>query len=171
MASKTLKSVKQQNKELGKAVKNQKKEELQAKQDLAQAKVEAGLFGSKEQRQAVKQAKLKYEQEKMETKQGKALQKQGKEMKSIVDSDSRMMGVFHSDKKLSAPVKQSVQQHSQSVSSFVANNGGDATKSLKITDAAKSVADTAKKGASARLLPKISDSVEKAVETSMGLGE
>lgn len=173
MASKTLKSVKTQNKELKSAVKSQKQDEAQAKLDLQKAKSEAGIFGSKEQRQAVKQAKLKYKQEKMETQYGKELQSQGKDMQKIVSSDSRKMGVFHSDKKLSAPVKQSVAQHTSNVKSFVASNGGDATKadvkSQSKDSAVLKAADTAKKGILSRALPKVNDSIQKVVEKGLGV--
>lgn len=92
-------------------------------------------------------------------------------MKKIVDADSCTMGVFHSDKKLSAPVKQSVQQHSQNVNSFVSQNGGDATKSSKVTSAAKSAGEKVKSGLTARALPNVSESLTKAVEQGLGLGE
>lgn len=167
MASKTLKAVKNQNKELKEAMKNQRQDEKQAKADLAKAKSEAGLFGSKEQRAAVKQAKLNYKREKAETQYGKELQSQGKDVKDMVNSGSRTMGVFHSDKKLAAPARNSAKQFNNSVSKFVESNGLEAPK---VTSKSSEKTTSKAEGLMKRMLPDISTEVTKAVEDGLGLG-
>lgn len=137
MGSKVLKNLKNQNKMLDEATKLQKKEEKSAKKEYREARMEAGIFASKEDRAKVQMAKMNYEREKMESRQGKLLQEQGETMQKIVNQESRSMGVFHSDKKLSAQTKQSTNAHGQAVNQFVQQTSGS-KKLAKTASASKS---------------------------------
>lgn len=58
-------------------------------------------------------------------------------MQKIVNQESRSMGVFHSDKKLSAQTKQSTNAHGQAVNQFVQQTSGS-KKLAKTASASKS---------------------------------
>ena len=149
MGSKILKAVKKENSSMKDAVKDQKQQEKDAKKEYQKAKAEAGFFASKEEKLAKEQAKLNYEQEKLETKQGEALQKKGKQLEKVVSEGSRTMGIFHSDKQLSADVKKQVSAQSSQVQSFVAQASGKAAKS---SSASKAVQDAEKSSSAGNTL-------------------
>lgn len=161
MGSKILKAVKKENSSMKDAVKDQKQQEKDAKKEYQKAKAEAGFFASKEE----KLAKLNYEQEKLETKQGEALQKKGKQLEKVVSEGSRTMGIFHSDKQLSADVKKQVSAQSSQVQSFVAQASGKAAKS---SSASKAVQDAEKSSSAGDTLAnKVSSSLESIAQRAL----
>lgn len=147
MGSKTLKTIKNQNKQMKGAMKTQKQKEENAKQALKKAKAEAGIFMSREERDNIKIAKMQYDKERTETKYGQELQKQGKRVQSCVNAKSSTMGIFHSDNKLDEKTKQHTAQHTQRVNTFLQQNPSDSnkkkSKSLKSMMQQESIVDKA----------------------------
>lgn len=165
MASKVLKDVKAQNEALKEAMESQKEEEKSAKKAYKEAKSNSGLFASKEEKMEAKRAKLQYEQEKEETKHGEALQEQGKTMQSMVKSESRTFGVFHSDKKLSEPTKETVAKHKQSVDSFVNKGSGKTAEAENEFDTTKESADS--KSVASQVADKAASKVESTAKRAL----
>lgn len=151
MASKVLKNIKETNKELKEAVKDQKKEEKEAKKALQEAKSDAGLFASRAEKKKIKEAKQTYQKEKRETKQGKELQKQGKTMEGVVADTSRSMLVFHSDKKLSANIKNEANTFQKQAQGFVSGDTSKANQKSLLSKVGDTVANKIKE----RIIPDI----------------